>query len=626
MWNNSNCSLKLLFVTLSLTAFFSVLILNVDTAFSQNEDVSYLDVNSTTSSSQLSKFSVAAWFKTSTDYNTDAFIVNKAGASDNKNYGIWMTNAEKIRGGFESASGIAFYATSPLSYSDGNWHYVVVTFDGSAIGLYIDGLLVATKSASASPDSGGVEPIRMGASSASLNNYFVGNVDEIRIWKTALSTQQVIDASNGKFNTNDQIEYLDFSEPIVPLNNTSAVNATLTNQTGFQDINGTVTNNTSALSTPAVSNETNKTNGTDNNIIPVEVPQLVNDTGVTNDTGTGNQQQTQPPEENNAPEASDQSVSVDQGGQVEITLTATDKDNDQLQFDVTADPLQGSLVDFDKEKGTVTYVPQNDYFGDDKFTFKVIDDKGSESNAAEVKVNVKETTQSAQNEENKESKIIASINNTTDTNTQTQTNQVENTQVNVPPKADAGDDQKVEVNTEVKLDGGKSSDEDGKIASYKWEQTDGPEVDLKQADKQTSTFDVPESAADSKLVFTLTVVDDKGDSASDDVSVEVAAVQNVPPKADAGDDQKVEVNTEVKLDGGKSSDEDGKIASYKWEQTDGPEVDLKQADKQTSTFDVPESAADSKLVFTLTVVDDKGDSASDDLIVEVQKVAEENSN
>ena len=78
------------------------------------------------------------------------------------NYGIWMTNAEKIRGGFESASGNAFYATSPLSYSDGKWHYVVVTFDGSAIGLYIDGFLLLLESASASPDSGGDEPIRMG--------------------------------------------------------------------------------------------------------------------------------------------------------------------------------------------------------------------------------------------------------------------------------------------------------------------------------------------------------------------------------------------------------------------------------------------------------------------------------
>ena len=87
-------------------------------------------------------------------------------------------------------------------------------------------------------------------------------------------------------------------------------------------------------------------------------------------------------------------------------------------------------------------------------------------------------------------------------------------------KAYAGDDQKVEVNTKVELDGGKSSDEDGKIASYKMEQTDGPKVDIKQADKQTATFDVPESVADSKLVFKLTVVDDKGDSASDDVSAE----------------------------------------------------------------------------------------------------------
>jgi hypothetical protein len=556
MWNKPTCSLKLLFVTLSLTAFLSVVILDVGTAFSQN-DVSYLDVNST-GSTQLSKFSVAAWFKTSADYNTDAFIVNKAGASDNMNYGLWMSNAEKIRGGFESASGTAFYATSPLSYSDGKWHYAVVTFDGSVIGLYVDGLLVATKTASASPDSGGDEPIRMGASSESLNNYFVGNVDEIRIWKIALTPQQVIDASNGKFNSNDQIEYLDFSQPIVPLNNTATVNATLTNQTGFQNINGTVTNNTSVLSTPVVSNETNA-NGTDNTLKQAGVPQIANETIMSNETGAQNQTMA-----NNSPKASDQSVSVDQDDQVKITMVATDKDNDSLQFDVTADPLQGNLVDFDKEKGTVTYVPQNNYFGEDKFTFKVIDDKGSQSNTAEVKINVKEVKTSSQSEVNNESNVVESLNNTNDANTNL---------VNQPPKADAGDDQKVEVNSQAKLDGSKSTDDDGKIASYKWEQTDGPQVDVNNADNQIATFDVPESAADSKLVFKLTVVDDKGDSSSDDVTIETHSTQtdntqaqstqtdntqaqnvqvNVPPKADAGDDQKVEVNTQAKLDGSKS--------------------------------------------------------------------------
>ena len=55
-------------------------------------------------------------------------------------------------------------------------------------------------------------------------------------------------------------------------------------------------------------------------------------------------------------------------------------------------------------------------------------------------------------------------------------------------------------------------------------------------------------------------------------------------------------------------------------------LSLKQADKQTASFEVPESAADSKLVFKLTVVDDKGDSASDEVEIQVQKIAEENSN
>ena len=651
MWTNLDRYQKTLILALSLGISSSILILNFQFAFSQNE-ISYLDVNST-STAQLSKFSVAAWFKTSTDYNSNAFIVNKAGASDNLNYAIWMTNAEKVGAGFETSSGNAIFATSPLSYSDGKWHYAVVTFDGTTITLYLDGLPVGTRIASGIPDSGGEEPIRMGANSDGLSNFFVGNVDEIRVWNAALTAQQVADAYNGKFDTKGQIEYLDFSEPIVSSNNTAQINGTVTNQTGIQDINGTVTNQTgiqdingtvsnetSTISDLSAKNDTGIVNNTLQNIPPIEIPQTTNDTGIANDSSTQNQQKI--PEENNSPESFDQSVSVDQDGQVAITLEATDEDNDQLQFDITADPLQGSLTGFDKEKGTVTYVPQNGYSGNDKFSFKVVDNKSSESNIADVDVNVKEVVSSNEKGQNETNNAVQSIKNTT--GIQEDTKVIPAEQPNMVPKADAGDDQKVEVNTEVKLDGGKSSDEDGKIVSYKWEQTDGPEVDIKQADKQTATFDVPESAADSKLVFKLTVVDDKGDSASDDVSAEVHNTQaqntdntqaqkntqvestplNVPPKADAGDDLKAEVNTEVKLDGGKSSDEDGKIASYKWEQTDGPEVDIKQADKQTATFDVPESAADSKLVFKLTVVDDKGDSASDEVEIEVQKISEEN--
>ena len=539
MWTNLHRYQKTLILALSLSISSSILILNFQSALSQNE-LSYLDVNST-STAQLSKFSVAAWFKTSTDYNSNAFIVNKAGASDNLNYAIWMTTAEKVGAGFETSSGNTNFATSPLSYSDGKWHYAVVTFDGTTITLYLDGLPVGTRIASGIPDSGGEEPMRMGANSDGLSNFFVGDVDEIRVWNAALTAQQVADAYNGKFDTNGQIEYLDFSEPIVSSNNTAQINGTVTNQTGFQDINGTVTNQTgfqdingtvsnetSTVSDLSAKNDTGIVNNTLQNIPPVEIPQTTNDTGIANDSSTQNQQKT--PEENNSPEAFDQSISVDQDSQVAITLEATDEDNDQLQFDITADPLQGSLTGFGKEKGTVTYVPQNGYSGNDKFSFKVVDNKGSESNVADVDVNVKEVVSSNENGQNETNNAVESIKNTT--GIQEDTNVIPAEQPNMVPKADAGDDQKAEVNTEVKLDGGKSSDEDGKIASYKWEQTDGPKVDIKQADKQTATFDVPESAADSKLVFKLTVVDDKGDSASDEVKIEVQKIseENEVPK------------------------------------------------------------------------------------------------
>jgi hypothetical protein len=667
--------LKLLCPVLTFTLVSIFFILNFQSAYSENPEVSFLDVNTTSS---VSKFSVAAWFKTSTDYKSDAFIVNKAGAGDNMNYGIWMTNAEKVQAGFETSTGKPMYATSPFSYSDGKWHYAVVTFDGPLINLYVDGALVATKPASGSPDNGGNQPVRMGANSEALSDYFIGDVDEIRVWKSALTLEQVIDAYNGNPNTKNQVLYLDFSQPIVnetalnqtalnqtalnqtalnqtalnqtalnqtALNQTALnqtgiqVNGTALNQTGIQGVNETGVNKTSTLSQLIAKNDTSSANETNDNIQPVETPpQIINDTGISNETRVQNQtSESQLPKENNPPIAFDQSVSVDKNGQIGISMVANDEDKDQVQFDITADPLQGILDTFNKEKGTLTYVPQKDYSGDDKFSFRVIDNKGAGSNEATVDISVNEPSQPIENQETglpksveessnqtsteqaTEKKSVDESSNQTSTEQATETKSVE--EPNQPPKADAGEDQKSAVNTEVKLDGSKSSDEDGKLVSYKWEQTDGAKVDLK-ADEQTASFDVPESAADSKLAFKLTVVDDKAASDSDDVTVEVEAQENISPKADAGGNQKAEVNSEVKLDGGKSSDEDGKLVSYKWEQTDGPNADLKNADEKTASFDVPESAADSKLAFKLTVVDDKDASDSDDITVEVEKSPE----
>src|ERR687897_843765 len=93
---------------------------------------------------------------------------------------------------------------------------------------------------------------------------------------------------------------------------------------------------------------------------------------------------------NQAPEADDQDVSLDENDNVKITLKGNDDDSDdEIEFEIVADPSHGGLDNFDKSDGTVTYTPEKDYSGDDKFEFKVIDDKGAESDRAEIEINVR---------------------------------------------------------------------------------------------------------------------------------------------------------------------------------------------------------------------------------------------
>jgi hypothetical protein len=179
----------------------------------------YQDITST-NALQLAQFSVAAWFKTTANFGSDSMIVNKGGvgsdsSGQNLNYGIWMTSTEKIKAGFETNSGSDQYVTSLNSYNDNQWHYAIVTYGGSTVILYVDGVQVGTKSTSgASPETSGTKPVRVGANSRVTppGNFFTGEVDEVRVWNDDLTTQQVTDAFSGSsFNTGEQVLYLPFA-------------------------------------------------------------------------------------------------------------------------------------------------------------------------------------------------------------------------------------------------------------------------------------------------------------------------------------------------------------------------------------------------------------------------------
>src|SRR5881628_60464 len=179
----------------------------------------YRDVPSN-SELQLAQFSVAAWFKTSTDYTGNGYIVNKGGVGSetpgqNMNYGLFMTSSETIRLFFEKQDGTDFSLVSAKTYSDGSWHYAVGTFDGSStLRLYVDGVQVASSVAPAGtvPDNTGTQPVRIGANSlaSSSPGYFTGNVDEVRVYNRALTALEISDYYNNKApaSTSGQVLYL----------------------------------------------------------------------------------------------------------------------------------------------------------------------------------------------------------------------------------------------------------------------------------------------------------------------------------------------------------------------------------------------------------------------------------
>lgn len=181
----------------------------------------FVDIKSN-NSLQLTKFSIAAWFRTSEDYYRSGtnyhFIVNKGGSGQerpgyNMNYGIWIDDRERLKGGFESLTGEDNFVVSPASYNDGKWHYAVLTFDGRTMNLYVDGAKEASKSTTATPDYTGIEPVGIGVNSLTINGFFIGDIDEVRIWNRTLSDQEVKDQHNNSaaFDARGLVLYLPFN-------------------------------------------------------------------------------------------------------------------------------------------------------------------------------------------------------------------------------------------------------------------------------------------------------------------------------------------------------------------------------------------------------------------------------
>jgi len=202
--------------------------------------------------------------------------------------------------------------------------------------------------------------------------------------------------------------------------------------------------------------------------------------------------------------------------------------------------------------------------------------------------------------------------------TRTDSANVNVTNGNLPPVADAGQDQTVNEWVVVTLDGSGSSDPDDGIASYLWEQTSGPSITLSSNTDFQPTFTAPDVGIGGEaLTFLLTVTDNGGLKATDTSIVNVSWI-NVSPTADAGLDQTVNEGETVTLDGIDSNDPDGVQLTYLWAQTGGTSVTLSDATAVQPTFVTPTlNSGSTAMTFSLIVEDNGGLQASANVSITV---------
>ena len=156
------------------------------------------EVTTTTQFTNPQTFSIGAWFKTSTASG------NKIIGFENAQTGtgsfqfdrhIWIGTDGKLNFGIYSGGGVI--ATSPLTYADNTWHYVIATYggEGTTMRLYVDGASVATASAASAAAYNGYW--RIGAyQSWGLSGYFPGSISLAQVYNRGITAAEVLQNYN----------------------------------------------------------------------------------------------------------------------------------------------------------------------------------------------------------------------------------------------------------------------------------------------------------------------------------------------------------------------------------------------------------------------------------------------
>ncbi|HWB33937.1 MAG TPA: LamG domain-containing protein [Candidatus Paceibacterota bacterium] len=159
------------------------------TALSFNGSSQYVDVPLTVN---YPAFTVSAWFNAaSLSVSNSRIVANDHTDNDNKGFQLMFNNGGAT-GFFDVGNGSTEgRATWSQTLSAGTWYHYVGVYDGAHVYAYINGTQVASASYAGGAIASSAYDINIARNPQYAGDYFSGTVDDVRIYKRALSPSEV---------------------------------------------------------------------------------------------------------------------------------------------------------------------------------------------------------------------------------------------------------------------------------------------------------------------------------------------------------------------------------------------------------------------------------------------------
>ena len=186
-------------------------------------DGDYVEIPSISS---MNYVTISTWIKTTQTPADNAQLINRDGGYSGSTGRVWqfrMISTGKLEFIPFNTTGANGDAVSTISINDGNWHYIVSTWDGTTVRNYVDGAADGTGLLSGTlATNQTVILLGLATPAWTGGSYFLGLLDEVMIFNTALTSTQILAIYNnqsGRFKTQGTQDIINQTYMNIPTGN-----------------------------------------------------------------------------------------------------------------------------------------------------------------------------------------------------------------------------------------------------------------------------------------------------------------------------------------------------------------------------------------------------------------------